>query len=177
MIKCHRVQSVCHWPSVRQVRLLYIRSIGSFMHSSECFLEPPCWIKGEKFDAEGRGYADVNISTLDVKVLITPMKFKRSNWSQFPHAVLHINLQDSPSVWNTDVKKSPSISYVRDPHHHHSITMGCETLIHKLTQNPGGTQWEGAGLSHPPQFESVKLSSLLYISNTWLTKTELYTNV
>ena len=53
------------------------------MHSRECFLEPPCQTKGEKFDVEERKYADINIDILDVEVLITPMKLKRCDQSCF----------------------------------------------------------------------------------------------
>ena len=40
----------------------------------------------KKFNVEGRGYADINVSTLDVEVLITPMKLERSDWSWFPES-------------------------------------------------------------------------------------------
>ena len=43
------------------------------------FPEPPCWTKGEKFNVEGRGYVDVNVSILDIEVLITLMNLERSN--------------------------------------------------------------------------------------------------
>ena len=47
-----------------------------------------CQTKGEKFDVEGRGYADVNVSTLDVEVLITLIKLDRSDQLQFPQLLL-----------------------------------------------------------------------------------------
>ena len=56
---------------------------GSSMCSWECFPEPPCQTKGEKFNVEERGYVDVNVSILDAEVLITPMKLQRCDWSWF----------------------------------------------------------------------------------------------
>ena len=70
------------------------------------------------------------------------------------------------SVLNTDAKETPGISYVRDLYHCSSTPMGQGTLIHKLTQNLGGTHWEGVGISHPPQFETVKPFGLSDMSNT-----------
>ena len=48
------------------------RKLCAFMST---FLETPCWTKGEKFDVEGRAYADA----LGVDVLITSMKLERSD--------------------------------------------------------------------------------------------------
>ena len=81
MRKHHKVRSVCHLPSIRQVRLLEGGSIGSSAYSQEHFPEPTCCTKGQKFDIEGRGYVDINVGILDMEVLITMIKLERSDQS------------------------------------------------------------------------------------------------
>ena len=124
---------------------------------------------------EVRRKQPITISSITPLFILQSISFKHGGvWNGYTGPC--IDLWDGPFVLNTDAKKIPGISYVRDTYHHHSITIGWETLLHKLTQNPGGTHCKGAGFSYHPQFESVKSPSLLYMSNTWLTKTELCIN-
>ena len=83
---------------------------------------------------------------------------------------LHIDLWDDLSILNTYTKKTTGIFYVRGPCCHCSTPVGSETLLHKLMWNPGRTHWEGIGVNHPPQFESVKPFSLSNMSSTQCTK-------
>ena len=78
---------------------------------------------------------------------------------------MHQSLADH-SILSMDAKKTPGVLYVRYPYHHCSTPKGGETLLHKLTQIPGRTHWEGAGVHHPSWFESVKLFSLPNMSTT-----------
>ena len=106
--------------------------------------------------------------------------FRCTSWADNEmngHASQCINLWDRYSILNIDAEKTPGGSYVRDPHFHHSTTVGWETLLHKLTPNPVGIHWEGVSNSHPPLLESVKSSSLCNTSNNWLTKTNSCINV
>ena len=49
------------------------------------FPELSCQTKGKKFDVEERGYADVNVSTLDAEVLITPDSWDFLQLEQVPY--------------------------------------------------------------------------------------------
>ena len=115
------------------------------------------------------------ISSIPSLFILEPVSSKWGVWNGY--TVSCINFQDGHSILNTDAKKTPGLSYVRDPYHHDSITIGWETLLHKLTQNLVEPTGKGMALATPLNFESVKSSSPLCLSNTWLTKTELCINI
>ena len=48
-----------------------------------------------------------------------------------------------------------------------TLTQWDKRLLHKLTWNLGGNDWEGVGISHPPQFESVMPFGLSNMGNIW----------
>ena len=161
------------------------------MHYWECFQEPCCKIKGKRSNVEGKGCVDVNNGILEAEVLITLMMFERYNWPWFlqshlssvlrsqaqnkvwnRHPSLCIDLWNGYSILNNNAEETPGLSYVRDPYHCCPTSMGQGTLLYKLTQNLSGNHLEGVGISHPPQFESVKPFSLSSTSNAWHKETK-----